>query len=719
MSATQFSVFGNRFTLTNYWVPYVQCRLAGLKGNEELQQWYLDQATPENQDIGLGPGPTGRMHYSYQGVKKIFQELPRGLENGTFTRGNELGMQMLNTVMFPETDTINVGFSLQQHAETRPYLGKALDGAEQSNKKCDGSTCWNTQWLRGFLKSHLTSMKSLSNKDPKWLFLIVLHKILLDMDLSETEAKSFATFQKEFLKIAGLPPSVAQSFVANKLVVQAAFATKMDWMNRYKVAIKKKWPNGPWNDPRRLELMASVCLDTLAFAGGLSVQSVATRVLAMTVNRGSPSLLNLGYEPGDLKYNASLLEDLIWESVRLWPPVSTVPYWSVQEDGSWAHELPQLRMAGKDPTVFPNPLEFQLGRPGLNSQNNSLSINWADFALVDGNVANPNSRSCPGKQLSMAMVKSFMQAYLDTGPWIRDPATQLTINTYMTDSFELTKARDAMIMPTPTLGPGVALGLLMLMISVLCNGWFHFSTYLKNPTLEYWNTLPPALFLRVIMINFMCLNITGFVLTYFFSGVDWKNNVMIEWYGYNNICILYDFPPATYVLPIFWIFTAGGYLVYAGKSTMRARADEDLPAWAKILTHVLNLGGIFVIFGFSLIYAVHPYDNMYAHSFPFVALIFAQPLVYLNTTLDEILRKRGKTTDPLSLTWPFYLAVFWTIDAVVLSVFILKALLWGPGAYWPTFLFKPLDYTWVGMAFAAPWLLDRSPSYPTRQHPEP
>jgi hypothetical protein len=319
----------------------------------------------------------------------------------------------------------------------------------------------------------------------------------------------------------------------------------------------------------------------------------------------------------------------------------------------------------------------------------------------------------------MAMVKSFMLAYLETGPWIRDSETQLTINTYMTTSFELTKARDAMVMPTPTLLPGVIIGFFMLTISVLCNGWFHFSTYLKNPTREYWDTLPPVLFLRVIMINFMCLNLTGFVLTYFFSGVDWNNNVMIEWYGYNNICILYDFPPATYVLPVFWLFTAGGYVIYAGKSTMRTMADPDLPAWSRRLTHLLNVGGIFVMFGFSLIYAIHPYDNMYAHSFPFVALIFAQPLIYLNSTLDDILRKGGKVTDPLTLTWPFYVAVFWTIDAVVFTVFVSKALLWGPGAYWPTYLFKPLDYTWVGLSFVAPWLLARSPSYGTSPVLEP
>jgi hypothetical protein len=42
--------------------------------------------------------------------------------------------------------------------------------------------------------------------------------------------------------------------------------------------------------------------------------------------------------------------------------------------------------------------------------------------------------------------------------------------------------------------------------------------------------------------------------------VDFDNNPLIEWYGYNNICIVFDTPPASYICPVFWFVT--GTLVY-------------------------------------------------------------------------------------------------------------------------------------------------------------
>ena len=37
-----------------------------------------------------------------------------------------------------------------------------------------------------------------------------------------------------------------------------------------------------------------------------------------------------------------------------------------------------------------------------------------------------------------------------------------------------------------------------------------------------------------------------------------EHTALIEWFGYNNVCIVFDTPPSTYVCPMYWFVV--GYL---------------------------------------------------------------------------------------------------------------------------------------------------------------
>ena len=50
-------------------------------------------------------------------------------------------------------------------------------------------------------------------------------------------------------------------------------------------------------------------------------------------------------------------------------------------------------------------------------------------------------------------------------------------------------------------------------------------------------------------LSFWVLVIIGSWLTLYHSDVDFQNNPLMHMFGYNNICILFDTYPATYVLP--------------------------------------------------------------------------------------------------------------------------------------------------------------------------
>jgi len=45
-------------------------------------------------------------------------------------------------------------------------------------------------------------------------------------------------------------------------------------------------------------------------------------------------------------------------------------------------------------------------------------MSWAAEANVNGDKAHPHSHSCPGMELSIAIVQAFVLEYLDAGPWV-------------------------------------------------------------------------------------------------------------------------------------------------------------------------------------------------------------------------------------------------------------------------------------------------------------
>ena len=51
---------------------------------------------------------------------------------------------------------------------------------------------------------------------------------------------------------------------------------------------------------------------------------------------------------------------------------------------------------------------------------------------------------------------------------------------------------------------------------------------------------------------FWVLIIVGAFLTINFADVNYDDNPLINMFGYNNICILFDSFPATYFLPMLW-----------------------------------------------------------------------------------------------------------------------------------------------------------------------
>jgi hypothetical protein len=94
--------------------------------------------------------------------------------------------------------------------------------------------------------------------------------------------------------------------------------------------------------------------------------------------------------------------------VRRFPPVGTFTY--AERTSPPTKTFLYIPTAEQDPMAWGDDAHEFLLRP-LETYA-KLSVAWADPALVDGDNGAPNSRACPGKDLSIAMVVCFMRSML-------------------------------------------------------------------------------------------------------------------------------------------------------------------------------------------------------------------------------------------------------------------------------------------------------------------
>lgn len=173
--------------------------------------------------------------------------------------------------------------------------------------------------------------------------------------------------------------------------------------------------------------------------------------------------------------------------------------------------------------------------------------------------------------------------------------------------------------------------------------------------------------------------VTGIVLTRAFSNVDMENSLLVQVFGYNNVCINFDHPPSTYVLPFMWAATLVlllGYIV-AHWLQMRAQVQEGTLGRGtyNLLSNLKFFEGLTLVV-FSTCFAVHPeaWDHtLYIHTAPFFLLQVGLVSLAMSNTLHGI--KSGYWRELELPDWfekaaKFYCAFFALIVALKIPVTI-------------------------------------------------
>ena len=92
---------------------------------------------------------------------------------------------------------------------------------------------------------------------------------------------------------------------------------------------------------------------------------------------------------------------------------------------------------------------------------------------------------------------------------------------------------------------------------------------LKDDEKEIEIQVKPIACRLITYLSFLVMVLIAVIFTYGLGNGIPENNIIKEAFGANNICLLFDYPPATYVLPPFWTICVVLTLIYTLASSYR------------------------------------------------------------------------------------------------------------------------------------------------------
>ena len=241
---------------------------------------------------------------------------------------------------------------------------------------------------------------------------------------------------------------------------------------------------------------------------------------------------------------------------------------------------------------------------------------------------------------------------------------------------------------------GILTGLAMCAVLQSAVLYYNFKPWFKKPHLTPMPS--PERFLGAAIHSFVVMVFTGGVLTFTFSRVDFENNPLIDYYGYNNICLLFDTAPSTYICPIFWFFVAYLIVRFAVEDTKRLMQMNHISVNLRRASYGANVFLVAVAATFSLCLAVGPEENMVMHTAPFIALMIAFPLMFIMHCLQD---QNRKVVVVVACT--AFMAVS-IIKVIFSSIALIRFENFGPVS---AAIAQPVDLIWVLMALTAPFLM--------------
>jgi len=275
----------------------------------------------------------------------------------------------------------------------------------------------------------------------------VLHRVVFDEEITSGQATEFAMLQRALLSKATtsqILPGSLYGLVGYKDILFSLH----NYLEKYKVRLEERWRSalvGKDCSPSEdcLSQLASSVWDALYAAGGASVPAGIASGLALLYSSSASNPAR------DFEIPPGTAPQFFWECLRFFPPVYGVPYWTSRPSCyAMTHEN-TVYLNNSDGMTIPCPEPYEESATGAPPSNqwlggrrevldvgraqrdksrwgadadrfvvrpletyNNNSVGFAEMA-VDKTVAQgKNDRSCPARELAIAIGAIFFEEFV-------------------------------------------------------------------------------------------------------------------------------------------------------------------------------------------------------------------------------------------------------------------------------------------------------------------
>lgn len=347
------------------------------------------------------------MHADHAQVKKLMQVEPQ-------VRSNDLGIIRIIDPGYMLNHPLSLGMNGQGHSGMRAIFEAALPDPFTQTEEL-GS------YINSFLLGAARSGKLHIGDDLPRFMVKILHHLVFEISLSEEEVTASRSYIKG-LPLASLPNFVGRGLLAfktrpilkhRKRLVQR-YQTSPKWATY--VDIGKQYQLTP-------DQIANGLFDMIHIAGTAGTSALMGSVVGVLclndslrtdVMREIEEIWQGAAPPtGDCLRQTNLLNNVILETARLYPPVRFVSQLATEasevEVGSQkcpfqkgTRLLGSIFTANRDASRYQNPDEF------------SVTRDFSDLLSWNGDA---HERVCPGKSLSIELIKVFCMYLLKQYQW--------------------------------------------------------------------------------------------------------------------------------------------------------------------------------------------------------------------------------------------------------------------------------------------------------------
>jgi len=386
---------------------------------------------------------------SHDGVVAEMRKSATKQRNNELIKGNDLGYLILNQDLWEgdgEYESISLGASIEMHAFLRPLLDATVGSqGEWSYEEFLASA-------RDFWAKQ-TSILTSGDDAAKWNTR-TMHKHHFNMELSDDEVSEFVGFQGKTTMGVVLP--IGQSFALpskddrTKWLMKYMAAIQEDARSIFPEEVKEVQLRGTdgnlkahdemnfdceadWKTPPcKLHFIAAGLMDSMLFAGGLSVRQGLQVGMNLLYSTDFQNDYYDGVEEfrpvgGGIKEDD--VEAFVYELYRLFPGVVGFPWWSPGYDANKKggstkthRTIMNIALALRDEKKWQGtPVDkFSVKRAaemgGTEKLKEAMSVAWAGPANHDptsagGPAPGTMARGCPGQSMSVNIVNAFFAAF--------------------------------------------------------------------------------------------------------------------------------------------------------------------------------------------------------------------------------------------------------------------------------------------------------------------